>query len=694
MCIPAMWTPPTPSDNCPGVVWTSNYSPGVILPEGQTTTIIYTATDASQNVGTYTFDIFIYEEPEAPDSVNTDRLYDNICVGQNITLTAHGYYLGYQGKVMWYLGGCGPANGGVYVGQGPTLTIAPQNSGTYFARVEALCDTTACASIDVQVTTGPPDKNFISVTGALPYAYVGQVFNMNTTYSGPASTAPAYWQYETNHANSYLVDGNPLGSNPASYITNNNSANVTVIQSWQNHHFWILGVNACGQSARSHIRFRGNVEEPGAISASSPTACPNACVTYTVPPLDGSTHFTWTITPSTAGVITSNNSDNSSVTVCYDANFAGTATLCVNGNTTFNLAGPQTCITVSNVTDAPGAISGNIAPCADGTTSYNYSIAPVTGATSYNWYLGGTLLTSTTGTTLSTTIPVGFTSGDLCVAAVSSCGVASAQSCLSLSAGVAANPGAISGLTEGVCGLTLSYSVANTGASNYQWSVSPASAGTVSSGNGSTNVDITFSGAHVGPITINMVATYACGTNATSLVVDGKPAAPAVTPGLICPGAFATYTAISANASSYNCAWTGANLATPSGNTLLVIWNNNPTGQSLTVSAANGCGTSASTTLTENCSSPRFIPGGLADLNVYPNPTSGLLTVEFNLEAANDLTLKITDVAGRTISEEALDAAAGINRHEVDLTEVRKGMYMLYLTNSEGQQEVRRVTVQ
>jgi hypothetical protein len=210
-------------------------------------------------------------------------------------------------------------------------------------------------------------------------------------------------------------------------------------------------------------------------------------------------------------------------------------------------------------------------------------------------------------------------------------------------------------------------------------------------------VDITFSGSHSGPITINMVATYACGTNATSLVVDGKPAAPAVTPGIICPGAFATYTAISANASSYNWTWTGANFAVTSGGmneNLQVIWDNNPTGQSLTVVASNGCGASASTTMTENCTSPRFNNGGMADLNVYPNPTSGLLTVEFNLEQANDLTLKITDVAGRTISEEALDAAPGINRYEVDLTEVRKGMYMLYLTNSEGEQEVRRVTVQ
>ncbi|MFN8165954.1 MAG: HYR domain-containing protein [Bacteroidia bacterium] len=54
----ATWTAPTASDNCAGVTLTSNYNSGDAFPIG-TTTVTYTATDASNNVSTCSFTVTV-----------------------------------------------------------------------------------------------------------------------------------------------------------------------------------------------------------------------------------------------------------------------------------------------------------------------------------------------------------------------------------------------------------------------------------------------------------------------------------------------------------------------------------------------------------------------------------------------------------------------------------------------------------
>lgn len=52
------WTEPTASDNCSGVVLSSTHNPGDNFPVG-TTTVTYTATDASSNTDVCTFDVIV-----------------------------------------------------------------------------------------------------------------------------------------------------------------------------------------------------------------------------------------------------------------------------------------------------------------------------------------------------------------------------------------------------------------------------------------------------------------------------------------------------------------------------------------------------------------------------------------------------------------------------------------------------------
>ena len=58
------WIQPTASDNCPGVIFTSSHAPGSVFLEGSTT-VTYTATDASGNTNTCSFIVTVTDN-EAP----------------------------------------------------------------------------------------------------------------------------------------------------------------------------------------------------------------------------------------------------------------------------------------------------------------------------------------------------------------------------------------------------------------------------------------------------------------------------------------------------------------------------------------------------------------------------------------------------------------------------------------------------
>jgi hypothetical protein len=178
--------------------------------------------------------------------------------------------------------------------------------------------------------------------------------------------------------------------------------------------------------------------------------------------------------------------------------------------------------------------------------------------------------------------------------------------------------------------------------------------------------------------------------------VDGAPSTPTVTPSIICPGATTNYTAVSANANNY--AWTVGGATSwmptaPDNSSIIVEWMPLPmTGQTFTVAASNGCGTSAGLTLNENCTSPRMVIGNMS-LSVYPNPTRGLATVEIVSTEDSHVVLKVTDLAGRIVRSEQLHLSTGVSFMELDLTEVRKGTYLIYLEGQAGR-TVERLVVE
>ena len=82
----------------------------------------------------------------------------------------------------------------------------------------------------------------------------------------------------------------------------------------------------------------------------------------------------------------------------------------------------------------------------------------------------------------------------------------------------------------------------------------------------------------------------------------------------------------------------------------------------------------------------------LNSVQVYPNPTEGLLYLQLNLPEAMQLQVQLRNSLGQTISHESLKMEAGIQQHQMELGTLPSGIYFLQL-NTANSQSVRRVVV-
>jgi hypothetical protein len=145
--------------------------------------------------------------------------------------------------------------------------------------------------------------------------------------------------------------------------------------------------------------------------------------------------------------------------------------------------------------------------------SFTYSIAAVTGASSYTWTApaGCSFTGNSSGTSVNLSIPSGFVSGTLSVVATNGCGASAART-LSLS-GLPATPATITGPASVCASATgLAYSTpAVTGVTTYSWTV-PTGA-SITAGAGTNAITVKW-GTVAGSVTVR--AGNSCGTNATA----------------------------------------------------------------------------------------------------------------------------------------------------------------------------------
>ena len=78
------------------------------------------------------------------------------------------------------------------------------------------------------------------------------------------------------------------------------------------------------------------------------------------------------------------------------------------------------------------------------------------------------------------------------------------------------------------------------------------------------------------------------------------------------------------------------------------------------------------------------------DLNIFPNPSQGQVTVELGGLPTGDTEFTVFDQVGRVILNQRLRAANG--RNNLDLGNVPSGTYLLRITNGQAA-TTRRITV-
>jgi hypothetical protein len=83
----------------------------------------------------------------------------------------------------------------------------------------------------------------------------------------------------------------------------------------------------------------------------------------------------------------------------------------------------------------------------------------------------------------------------------------------------------------------------------------------------------------------------------------------------------------------------------------------------------------------------------LKEFSVYPNPSSGKLTVSFSsLTTEQNVTLKVYNLIGQEVQSQTLTTFNGLQSIELNLSELPKGMYMVEMSNGKSSR-VKRISL-
>ena len=72
------------------------------------------------------------------------------------------------------------------------------------------------------------------------------------------------------------------------------------------------------------------------------------------------------------------------------------------------------------------------------------------------------------------------------------------------------------------------------------------------------------------------------------------------------------------------------------------------------------------------------------DVKVYPNPTSGMAIVDFDLTQNENVTVTLTDVTGKTIRHDLVSGQRGGNMHTIEMDQLSAGIYFISVVTSFG----------
>ncbi|MFN5355235.1 MAG: MopE-related protein, partial [Bacteroidota bacterium] len=446
----------------------------------------------------------------------------------------------------------------------------------------------------------------------------------------------------------------------------------------------------------------GTVPALGAISGTASACVPLSAGTaiFSISSVPGVSTYTWT--PPT-GMTISAGQGTTSITITWTSSAVHTGiigSLSVTGSTACGATVPSTMNISYNISSPvrPLSISGPIKICPGDTAVF--SIATVARASAYTWTMpaGMQIVNGQGGRIILATAVSGFVGGNIDVVASNACGNSPVRS-KTMSQNLLLAPGTITGPVAGLCGQTgITYSVpVLTGTFGYIWYV-PAGA-TIVSGQGTTSIVVNFPSAGFNQSFVSVQGYNACGNGTLrTLAVSGVPAIPGAVsgPAQVCPNSTNVLYEVPALSGASTYTWTapaGSTIASGQG-TRTVYLNYGPTSGTnltLTVVASNACGIGSPRILggiavsSAYCTRVAAITGTqVKGLSVYPNPATDRIVVSFEADGERETQVLITDLLGRKVYGKRTDSINGINRQDVDVSQLQAGTYQLTVISGEA----------
>ena len=179
----------------------------------------------------------------------------------------------------------------------------------------------------------------------------------------------------------------------------------------------VAAVNCKGSSAYRSLTIRSKPSTPGVVTGPVAEVCAGTSnVVYSINPVVAASGYNWTA-PANASIASGQGTN--SVTVNFGPSFT-TGALKVSS---YNVCGASTerSTTIRSTPPTPGVISGSNTICIN-QSGVTYSIAPVTGSSTYNWVVPAGAVITSGQTTNSITVNFGTTAGVVKVRAGNSCG--------------------------------------------------------------------------------------------------------------------------------------------------------------------------------------------------------------------------------------------------------------------------------
>ncbi|MEP7170985.1 MAG: T9SS type A sorting domain-containing protein, partial [Bacteroidota bacterium] len=305
-----------------------------------------------------------------------------------------------------------------------------------------------------------------------------------------------------------------LAGSPAAITSGQGTTNVTVTYpgAFTTGQLCVNASLACGGSSTSAQRCMTVANAPlvpGAFTAGPSKVCPGAAnVLFTVPASNYASGYNWTVPVGTTIVETP--PYGTSIHVNFPASYTGAPPVCVYA-TSACASSPGRCKSVgNNIPGQPGSMAGPVNNACN--TTVQYSVAAVTGASSYTWTIpaGGTNLIGQGTNSIQFDLGSSFTTDQVSVTANTTLCTPGTSTPRTITInGKPATPGTITPNPSAICANTTeNFSILPVSPLPvYNWTVT---IGTITAGQGTNSMNMTW-GSGTGNVSVN--ATNTCGAS-------------------------------------------------------------------------------------------------------------------------------------------------------------------------------------